>query len=248
MPPPRGMAPPEGFHPPEGELGPPPGMGGLEGYGASAMMGVWRGSMSEQAGQDAARALFHLEGIDTLGQLVEFLQQNTTETTQQAANQTTQIADGISTKEQLRTIETGIFHYEFNGASGSFRQTVRLGSPVDIPGKTDVRIVVDFGTRVFGTSGSYVRVNNTTSSGGTIDYTEPIGPHSFSTEIGPAFGVDASANNVLPVDIALRNVSGVVARTATVTGHYNNELVVGQSSRSEGDLSPSIVMNREPGP
>ena len=178
-------------------------------------------------------ALYNLQGLQTIGQLAEFFQQNTTTTAQASATQNAQIMNGISKKEELRILETGVFHYEFHGAVGSFHQTVKFGSPVSMPGTVDTRLTIDFGGRAIGGSGSWMTVDTQTASTGNINQTVALPAQSFATGTGTA--VFTAPSNVLPVTMTLENVNGMIAE------------IVGFTSRNEGDITPAIFADRQSG-
>ncbi len=184
---------------------------------------------------------------DLTGGLGDLSQQ----TAQYTANQSAQMGNLIATQEQLRSIQTGVFHYKTNGAIGSFVQTVMNGLPVLISGTISVQVNIDFGARelagtVGGTSQSKYTLD-TLSYGGDISAADvSINPQSFSTGTGPAVFQDPSGG-VHQVSLEVRNIDGAIASEARMGVTYNTTSTDGAANRDEGSTPTSVVMQREAG-
>ncbi|MCM8794331.1 MAG: FecR family protein [Candidatus Omnitrophica bacterium] len=209
-------------------------------------------SASDQAGATRAEGLRSLSNVKGLQDLARGLDRFSRQNAQDKAVQANTLGTLITTREQLRSIQTGIFHYKFNGAVGSFVQTVKTGSPVNIPGVINVRINLNFGTRELGgsinSSNSYVSLD-TTANGGNISFNGSFQPPiSFAQGTGPAVFNSVSLNTVhtATADLELRNINNVIAGQARLNVVYDDQDP--PSTRDIGRTPLPIVMNRENGP
>jgi len=124
------------------------------------------------------------------------------------------LQDGISTFDQLRSIETGEGNWV---ASGPFFQT----QPFSREGTLSVSININFGTRVFGGAGSEVTVA-VTGSGDTINQTVSIAPKGYANAPGQGAAVFEQVNGALKTFFDVRNVSGVIADALDVDVIFDN--------------------------
>ena len=186
-------------------------------------------SPTEEAQQDTVAATESLSETESVSDLAEGLEDASTESTQQAANADA-IADGISTLEQLRTVETGTFHFPLSG--GVFTQTVKNGSTVSLSGTISGNVDLDFGARTFGGGNSSVTVESS-SGGGDISTTQTFESQSFSSGSGSAAFSDIGGG--LTATFTLNNSGGSAGKTATVSGSFDNGLT--GSSRDTGSIT-----------
>jgi len=198
-------------------------------------------SSADLAGQALLEALQSLFGVSTLAELLAVLSEEVTKSAQDAADETTQVADGIATKDQLRTIETGQFHFDFDG--GSFVQTIDNGQSVSIQGEINMDLDLDFGARTIGGGNSDIAVN-TSSFGGDIFKDELIEAQSFNSGSGNAVFTDTSSDGQLIATLTLNNSGGTVALTATGEATFDNGL--SGTSRDVGSAS-AITVTRTAG-
>ena len=223
--------------------------GGGNGEGGTVDEGAEEGSASEESGQSAAEGLESFSDTDTLAGTAEGLENSSTVVAQQAAKQTGGIADGIATKDHLRTIQTGQFHYTINGGVGSFVQTSTSGTPVHINGTVSALINIDFGARTFGGTGpagsSYVTVN-TTSYGGSISQTDSIDAQSFASGTGNAVFTGNGSSTYLTGSFTLKNSGGTVAAKGTLDVTYDTFPVLGNVNRQIGSTLTPVEATRDP--
>ena len=78
-----------------------------------------------------------------------------------------------------------------------------------------------------------------------INQTIALPFQSFATGTGDA--VFTTPSNILPVTMTFSNVNGAIAQQVKMEGHYNNQDIVGFTSRSEGDITPPIFADRQSG-
>lgn len=144
---------------------------------------------------------------------------NETSTTaaQETANASAMVADGIATKTQLSSIETGQFHYY---ATAPFVQDTKLGLPVNYAGQMEVVLNIDFGSKTIGGGGSRLSVN-TQSFGGNILQNMFIGGISFNSGGGDLAMYEQSAGN-LTGQFAIKNSGGIIGNVAGVHAVYND--------------------------
>ncbi|MBI4313611.1 MAG: FecR domain-containing protein [Candidatus Omnitrophica bacterium] len=236
----------EGPAAPEGQPGTAPQSG--PGFPAAPEDGAAPGpilmesSATETSGQGTAVAMHRIADNRNVAGIIRHLNNDADKAVQANAQATAGVADGISQKEQLRSIQTGTFTFSFNGAVGSFDQTRKNGSPVStIHGIATVNIPIDFGARTL--NGTITL--NTANHGGDINRVVTISPAiSFAAGTGNAVFGNLDPGNVFVGNLTLRNVSGVIAKTATLTGTYDSTPLDGSSSRDEGSIPVPIVMER----
>ncbi|MBI3088355.1 MAG: hypothetical protein HYY91_05665 [Candidatus Omnitrophica bacterium] len=158
--------------------------------------------------------------ITTTTDLSQDLGDTSTTATQQAAATSTKVADGTATWDQVRTVETGVFHYSLDGADGTFVQTKYNGSPgQNIQGHFHFRLDIDFGARTIGGGNSAVKVN--TEPSGNINRTETIEAQSFASLTGDAFITD-SDDAFLSGTFTLQNKDGTVAKEGSLDLTYDD--------------------------
>lgn len=207
-------------------------------------------SPSEQAGQRTAEGLKSLAHMRGLTDVAQFLAKDQKQVAQDTVSLINKVADGITTKEQLRNIETGTFHYSFVGGLGSFTQTIKNGSPADIQGTATVHINIDFGARQLGPNvgpNTSRYTLNTVANGGDINFTGNLGGNPASFAAGTGNAVFSFSSGSVTDSAELRNVNGVVAGRMLFSATFNNEGTVGFSSRDVGSTNGNIAINREPG-
>ena len=130
------------------------------------------------------------------------------------------ILDGFSTFEQLRTITTGTFQYDF---SGTFVQLLQGGSPTVVPGIFTAAWQIDFGNKTAGGSSIFI---DTFSFGGDISLSEPLfkagvaGQVDYTALSGDAINIFAPSNffnsNLDQSNASINNFNGVIANSATL--------------------------------
>ena len=152
--------------------------------------GESEGSASDEAGQTTAEGLGSLLEIAGVSDLAENLEDASNESTQTSANTTNTVADGTATLDQLRTIQTGVFHYVFGSDPGTpgigqFTQTVKNGSAGSFVGNLTGEIDIDFGARTIGGGESFFGAD-TTAAGGNISGEVDFPSHSFASGGGNA--------------------------------------------------------------
>ncbi len=143
------------------------------------------------------------------------VQATTTPAAQSAILQTTQITNLITTLDQLRSIQTGVFHFRAS-APNAFHQT----APVDKFGPMAVSLDVNFGSRTIGGGTSKVRVQNGLTGTPQIDATLPVAAQSWPTGGGPA--VFTVSGTPLSATFTIQNGGGVVATEMKADATYDN--------------------------
>jgi hypothetical protein len=162
---------------------------------------------------------------------------SSTQDAQASANNSGQILDGISTKEQLTSVQTGQFHFL---GSGAFTQTQKANTTADISGTMTVRLNIDFGARTFGGSGSKVTFD-TTPNGGSINQNVGIPSQGFGSGTGSAVYDLTNSTGTTNTHIVFENRGGLIGTQADVSVTYNNS--------STGDVGSGAVndISRQPG-
>lgn len=207
-------------------------------------------SAAQLAGQALIEALQSLFGVSTLTELIQLAADEVNQAAQDSADETTKVADGISTKDQLRTIETGQFHFKFGTIASPkvFTQTTKNGDPVSIAGVIHAFVNLDFGARTVGGGNSHVKggtastVAGCSGCTGDISFNETIEAQSFSSGSGNATFTDTGGG--LTGTITLNNSGGTVAGTVTGEATFDNGL--SGTSRDAGSASAATV-SRESG-
>jgi hypothetical protein len=185
------------------------------------------GSASEEAGQTTVQALESVGDTQSISNLSTDLEDETNKSAQTAADTTNTVADGISTLDQLRTIETGQFNFT---KTGTFTQTKKDGSPVNKVGTATVKVDVDFGARTYGGGNSKTTLD-TSTAGGNISGTFVIESQPFSTGSGNAVFTDIESSTT--VTTTFKNSGGTVGNRADFEITYDD----GGSNRANGTLS-----------
>ncbi len=195
-------------------------------------------SAAELAGEAFVEYLADFSDVESLSDLTEEADDESNQAAQDAADESNVVADGISTKDQLRTIDTGQFHFT---SSGSFTQTKKTGSPSNIVGTISGSVDLDFGARTIGGGNSKVTID-TSSAGGNILRTETIEAQSFASGSGNAVFTDTSSDSLVTGSITLNNSGGVVGKTANLSATFDN---TGHTSPGFEDVGSSSISNVE---
>jgi hypothetical protein len=211
-PPPMPTAPPPGFAP-EGE-GPPSG-GPPDGMGPP---GMERGPRPGQMRPMGPMMMGRFEGKLPAGPMpfgpdMHFFGPNPPpippNTTQQAAQTQTQVTNVIAKMDQLRSIQTGVFHYAALLPTG-FHQT----APVQRSGPMELKLDIDFGARTIGGGNSVLTVRSLPTDAQSIQETMSIAPQSFATASGDA--IFTQTQGPLTGTVTIKNVDGGIANRAHV--------------------------------
>ncbi|MCH7585015.1 MAG: hypothetical protein IH941_07625, partial [Acidobacteria bacterium] len=153
------------------------------------------------------------------------------------------ILDGFSTFEQLRTIPSGSFVYDF---SGIFFQDFIGGSPCVCPGTFSAQWQIDFGNKKVG--GSVISIDTSpfgnisivsqqlfnSGAAGQVDYTALSGSAINIFNAANFFNSDLDQSNA-----SINNLNGVVANTATFDVIFSNGS--GDTGFGSADSSPLRV-------
>jgi hypothetical protein len=177
-------------------------------------------SVSEDAGELTAAGGSILADASGLGELTQSLGDTSSQAVLDILDDTpvTQVTfpDGISTWDNVRSIETGLVNYSASGLctiTGSAAGTYA----------TNFSLLVDFGARQYGGGGSSIELVNLDSTA--------ILPKDFSNLTGN--GVIALSTDMSNIDnfsfegsqITFNNAGGVPAANATVDVNYNNGIM-----------------------
>ncbi|MDD5628605.1 MAG: FecR domain-containing protein [Elusimicrobia bacterium] len=199
-----------------GEAPQPGGAGGAGGPDAGAGGGQ---SASQSAGQDTAAggAL-----ASTSGDILSLA--NAANTTQQVAAQTgSAIADGLSTWDQVRSVETGVGYYSMVGdytCSGG----MGCGAGTTVPGGLSASIDVDFGARTL--SNGHIAltglINDSNTQATTDSFATLTGNAVFGKSIN--FGPDTgtAGGDFSKTTLSFMNRGGVAAQDLKVDLQYIN--------------------------
>ncbi len=180
--------------------------------------------VSEDAGQTTAGALETLDETQSVSDLSQNVQDTTTQSAQAAADTSTTVADGIATKDQLRTIETGQFYYDF---SGVFTQTTKDASPSNVAGTFTAQVNIDFGARTVGGGNS-----GATFAAGDIEKSATFESQGFSSGTGNATFTDTGGGTTLTFTV--NNSDGTIGKTADINIVYNPNLTGSSDDRGSG--------------
>ncbi|MBI4342737.1 MAG: FecR domain-containing protein [Candidatus Omnitrophica bacterium] len=152
---------------------------------------------------------------------IDYLNNQTTT----AAQTSTTIANGVATKAQLATVQTGKFQYV---ANGGFRQTMKDGVATNIPGQMNVTLLIDFGSRTIGGNSSNLEVS-TTANGGNISATMGLGARSFDSGSGDLAIYQYTSGN-LTGDLAIKNSGGVIGGAMDAKATFDGTLNKGEGT------------------
>jgi len=163
--------------------------------------------------------------------------ETTTTASQDTLNTTGEILDGIASKAELASVQTGQFHY---AGTGAFTQTYYAGSPVFLPGVTNVSMNIDFGARTIGGGSSFVQVNST-GGGGNIVSSMPITARDFNSG-SDSFARYNQTNSTgdLHAHIEILNAGGIIGQSANVNVLYDD----GLGNKGDGGV---LDIQRQPG-
>ena len=203
-----------------GALATPAAQPSSESGGGSGSRGAVSGAAL--AGQDQAVAMVASVNLEGAAQLAAVFGTVSAEASQQIADGVNKFFQGVATLDDLRTIETGQFHYAFS--EPRFIQTQQSGAPVSIGGLLDAKVNIDFGARTIGGGNSFIRVN-TNCCGGNILEQIPFPSNSFSTGSGQAvFGTQVSD---ITAALSIKKSGSEIAKTADLALIYNDGTNVG---------------------
>jgi len=169
-----------------------------------ASPGEGEDSASEQAGQDTFGALDELSDAENISDLSGDFDQTVADATQNAT-QFGRVVDGITTFEDLRRIETGIFHFETDNVS------------LSSGGSFAFDVDIDFGARTIGGGQSGFDGSSPGIDGGNnFDFLIPT--QSFASGSGLAIFKFSGLTDLIGPDIATAsldldfdNFNGVIA-------------------------------------
>ena len=147
--------------------------------------------------------------------------------------------DGISSFEQLRSIQTGTFQYNF---SGVFTQTFQVESPVNKVGTFSAAFQIDFGAKTIG--GSFISIDTTSDDGNIFISSAALfksgsaGQNNYTGASGLAENVFVSSNflssNLTASNATINNLNDVIANTATI-----NIVFISGSNQGNGSATSS---------
>lgn len=150
------------------------------------------------------------------------------------------IADGTTSFDELRRIQTGTHNFVIDTA---FVQDRINGLETNLPGNMKVTLEVDFGARTLGGGDSSIRLD-TTAGGGNIDFNDSIRLNDYSRDGGlvkKTFGDDVGDSPLINGStLELRNVDGIAAQRLRADMRYDDGQ--GNKGLGAGD-SPSRVSN-----
>jgi hypothetical protein len=131
--------------------------------------------------------------------------------------------DGISISRfaDIRGIQTGQFDYS---GSGTFTQTLKLGSAASIDGTFSVTLRIDFGAQHICAGGCLISVNTSSFGGNISDSTTPSQfDYANETEIFAAGTLDSDDldnSNFTGTSVSLVDSSGIIANQGTIDIKY----------------------------
>jgi hypothetical protein len=204
----EGEAPPSGGQP---DGMPPPGMERGPRPGEMRPMGPMMGRLGEKL--PAGPAPFG-PGMHPIGPTPPPIPPNTT---QQAAQSQTQVTSVIAKMDQLRSIQTGVFHYAALLTTG-FHQT----APVQRSGPMELKLDIDFGARTIGGGNSALIVRSLPTDAQSIQETMSIAPQSFATASGDAIFTQTTGN--LTGTFSIKNADGGVANRAKAVAVFDGPI------------------------
>jgi hypothetical protein len=204
-----------------GALAAPSGQGADSGDQAGAGGAA---SGSALAGQDQAIAMvasFSAEGASALSALFATV---SSEAAQQIADGVNKFFTGNATLDQLRTIESGQFHYAF--ADSAFIQTQKDGAAVSIGGLLTAKVNIDFGARTVGGGESFVRVDTLNAGGGGDIFEQtPFIQNSFASGSGSAVFGSIVSNTTAALSV--KREGSAIGQTADLAVVFDNGSDVG---------------------
>lgn len=176
------------------------------------------------AGQDQVIAMVASVSTEGAAELAGLLSTVSAEAAQQIADGVNKFFTGNATLDELRTVESGQFHFAFNDAA--FLQTQKDGVAVSIGGLLTAKIDIDFGARRVGGGESFVRVNTRdTGGGGDIFEQVPFVANDFSSGSGAA--VFGSIVNNTTAALSVKREGSTTGQTADLAVIFNNGSDVG---------------------
>ena len=205
-----------------GSSGQPGGTGGQQGGTLGS------GNMSTLSGETGVITAANSSLTGALTNLSQNLNNTSTQAAQAAATNNDNVADGITTLEQLTRITTGTGSYNLSGVFTGDDGTT---------GKLTGQVGIDFGHQTIITSGSFLTITTGPDTSpvqvttGTSEFNDAI---PFSSINNGSFTVGKTVTGIIPgdstftqvgtftqINIALRNAGGVTAQQATASVRYD---------------------------
>mgnify|MGYP000325747055 CR=1 FL=1 len=195
-----------------GQPGPAP-----DGSGRLRESGTDGPSASERSGQGAFEALNDASAFKVIENFGEHLGKETSEASREAADNTRRIQGGITSLEQLRSIQTGNVYFE------RFDIPLFLGGSQS--GNYDARVNINFGTRQIGGGNSKIRIQSGVINSGTNTFLT-LGAKSYGGNFqGPASFVYGYPQGTIAgcgacsatAEIELLNRDNIIAERARVS-------------------------------
>lgn len=166
-------------------------------------------------------------------------QDNTTrQAAQSGAAESTQITTTIAKLDQLRLIQTGIFHYAALITTG-FHQT----APVDRVGPIEVKLDINFGSRTIGGGNSVLKVASLPNDAQSINATLAIASQSFATGGGDAIFTQTGSAVPLSGTFTIKNINGGTANSLKVAAVFDGPVkdgvgIIENAPRVDGASPP----------
>ena len=198
---------------------------GLAPSGGGSSSGQGGGSATNQSGQGTILTGENSNTAQGLNGLTDANNATSTTAAQDAAASQEaaafgNVADGITTMQQLSRISTGIFHYVGTGT-----YTPTYGSPGTMKAWCDI----DFGSKIIGGGNSRVEIADTYGFDRT--QTGEQQGKSFANMSGPAVfswtNAQGNYGTFDKIDLTLLNSGGVIAQQATVNVDYTQTITSG---------------------
>ena len=184
---------------------------GLNPSGGGSNSGHGNGSATNQSGQGTVMTGENGNVSGSIAGVIDANNNVSTTAAQDATAFSGNIADGITTMEQLSRIQTGIFYYDATGAYSG------------VAGNYSAQIQIDFGARTIGGGNSHVIVQRDYYSDRTIPDANGLTPKPFGNSGNAVFQwtqIQGMTGGTFSVGVTLGNSGGVVANQATVTTNY----------------------------
>lgn len=160
----------------------------------------------------------------------------TTAASQDFTRATGGITDGVSTWEQVGTITTGQDYYSMSGTYSCSGGSCSTG----VSGTASMSLVIDYGARTVGGTGSYSQVV-LNASGGFAGDSASILSQSWGTS-GPAVihvtNFSGGTGNFAGTTVSLQNAAGVIARDAIGSISYTGSSSESASGSVSGTKQP----------